>query len=180
MLPLSILHINDEEVLLQLVKAIIGAKFNNVTIQSFQDSNEAWQELSRADPYLLITDDIMPGPTGEDLVRWLVQRHVQYPIAVTSGWPPTEQWVRNYTETNPKITFLRCPFTADELCKQLRHHLPVDAESPSNRSHPTSEGTKPAHDMTLPHKDPLAWALIKRYRSVQEAEAEHIDRKSVV
>lgn len=173
MLPLRIVHVDDEEIILEMVKTIIGAKFN-VTIQSFQDSNEAWQELSRADPCLLITDDIMPGPTGEDLVRWLVQRQVPYPIIVTSGWPPTEQWVRNYTETNPNITFLRCPFTTDELCKQLRQHLPTEPVSPNNRSHPASEDRDRAQDMTFPHKDPLAWALIKRYRSVEEAEAEHM------
>jgi FixJ family two-component response regulator len=96
MQPLRIVNVDDEEIVLDIVKAMIRAKFD-VTIQSFQDSNEAWQELLRADPVLLITDNIMPGPTGEDLVRWLVQRQVQYPIVVTSGWPPTEQWVRNYT-----------------------------------------------------------------------------------
>jgi DNA-binding NtrC family response regulator len=174
MSPLRIVHVDDEEVLLQMVRAIITAKFNNVTIQGFQDSNEAWQELLRADPCLLITDDKMPGPTGEDLVRWLGQKQVQYPIIVTSAWPPTEQWVRKYSSIKENIVLLRCPFTPDDLCKQLRQFLPAASESPNARPNSMSQDTEPTRDTTLRHKDPLARALIKRYRSIEEAEVEHM------
>jgi FixJ family two-component response regulator len=122
-LPLRIVHVDDEDVLLKLIETTICAKFNNVTIQSFQNSDEAWRELSQTDPDLLITDDAMPGLSGEELVRRLAERRVQYPIIVTSGWPPTEQWVRKYAGTNLNITFLRCPFELKQLYKELHRQL---------------------------------------------------------
>jgi DNA-binding NtrC family response regulator len=65
----------------------------------------------------------MPGLSGEELVRRLVERKVQYPIIVTSGWPPTEQWVRKYADTDFNITFLHCPFELSELYKEINRQL---------------------------------------------------------
>ena len=117
--PVRIVHVDDENFLLKMVEVVIRTKFNNVAIQSFHDSNEAWQELSQTDPDILITDDKMPGLTGEGLVRRLVERKAQYPIIVTSGWPPTEDWVRRCGDMNLNISLLRCPFTFEQLYKQL-------------------------------------------------------------
>jgi FixJ family two-component response regulator len=122
-LPVKVIHVNDEDWLLEMIGQTIHSKFQNVTIQTFQDGNQAWEVLSTADPDLLITDDKMPGLTGEDLVQRLVEKKVQYPIIVTSGWPLTEQWVQKYADTKFNITFLHCPFTTAQLYKTLSQQL---------------------------------------------------------
>jgi CheY-like chemotaxis protein len=122
-LPAKIFHVNDEGWFLEMVGLAIRSKFKNVDIQTFQDGDLAWQVLSTADPDLLITDDKMPGLTGEELVRRLVEKKVQYPIIVTSGWPLTEKWVQKYADTNSNITFLHCPFTTEQLYKELDKQL---------------------------------------------------------
>jgi DNA-binding NtrC family response regulator len=87
--------------------------------------------MLRNNPDILITDDIMDKRNeldGEELVRRLMRRNVSYPIIVTSGFPPTERWVREYMKRNSNISFLKCPFTAEELKKALSKHLGADGK----------------------------------------------------
>jgi len=181
--------VDDEDVLLKLIWQAIRTKFKNVIIQAFQDGDQAWQQLLRADPDILITDDKMPGLTGEDLIRRLAETGVPYPIIVTSGWPPTERWVREYADKNLNITFLRNPFTSEqlygELSRQLGSKLKCRSESeeevfkkeqkqratlPKPASKEEREIQKPA--LTL--RDALKFNLKKKYNSVEEVEAEHM------
>jgi hypothetical protein len=111
--------VDDENCILDIIELVIRHKFKNVTVQKFLDSHEAWQELQREDPDLLITRDKMPGLTGEEIVQDLVHRRVSYPIIVGGGWPPTEDWVREYTVWNPNIAYLCYPFTAQQFYERL-------------------------------------------------------------
>ena len=121
--PHRIVVIDDEEGVLQTFEIFIRDWFKDVTLLLFSNSSEAWQELLRADPDLLIARDKMPGLTGEDIVRRLADRRVTYPIIVGGGWPPTEEWVRKFTDKNSNITFLRYPFTVEQLYERLSNHL---------------------------------------------------------
>lgn len=121
--PPRIVVVDDEDWLLEMLESSIRNKFKNVTIQTFQDSNEAWQELLRKDPDLLITRDKMPGLTGEDMVRRLVDKKVTYPIIVGGGWPPTEEWVRKLADKKSNLTFLLYPFTMEQLYEKLSKYL---------------------------------------------------------
>src|ERR1017187_6181866 len=89
-----IVHIDDEDWLLEMVGMAIRAKFKNVVIDTFQNGNKAWEELLRADPDLLITDLLnnnVPGRTGSfgmngyELLPLLAKKDVNYPILVLSG-----------------------------------------------------------------------------------------------
>ena len=66
----------------------------DVVLLKFQNRDEAWRELLRQDPDLLITDmrnDNVPGRTenfgmsGFKLLKLLAKRKVEYPILVGSG-----------------------------------------------------------------------------------------------
>jgi response regulator RpfG family c-di-GMP phosphodiesterase len=114
-----IVLVDDTDWILDVIEMVIRHKFKNVTVQKFLDSNEAWQELQWKEPDLLITRDKMPGLTGEEIVQGLVHRRVSYPIIVGGGWPPTEDWVREYTVWNPNITYLCYPFTPAQLYEKL-------------------------------------------------------------
>jgi CheY-like chemotaxis protein len=80
--------VDDEEVRLKMVETVISGYFKGVTVKSFQDAEEAWQELSRTDPDLLITDDIMGTLNGDEIVRRLADRKVTYPIIVINAYGP--------------------------------------------------------------------------------------------
>lgn len=120
--PFRIIHVDDEECMLELVKKIITTHFKNVSILSFQNSNDAWNELSRTVPDILITDDKMQDMSGEDIVSQLMTRNVSYPIIVTSGLPETESWVKEMASLNSKIRFLRIPFEHWRLVEQIIQH----------------------------------------------------------
>lgn len=187
--PVNIIHADDEDWLLEMVGLAIHTKFKNVIIQTCQDGNQAWERMLRADPDILITDDKMPVSTGEDLVRRLAETGAPYPIIVTSGWPPTEQWVREYADKNLNIAFLRSPFTSEqlynELSRQLGSKLKCRSESeeelfkkeqkqramlPKLESGDETE----VHKTVLTLRDALKFNLKKKYNSVEEVEAEHM------
>lgn len=121
--PFRIVLVHDEYWFTEMVETAILARFKNVTLQTYRDSNKAWLELSRTTPDLLIVGDVMPELDGEEIVRRLVDRKANYPIIVVLGWPPREQWVRNYADTNSNITFLRKPFPLEQLYGELSKHL---------------------------------------------------------
>ncbi len=117
-----IVLVDDEPLFVEFVEKAIVAKFD-AEVKSFEDPFKAWRELEQTDPDLLITGAIMPGLTGEEIVRRLMGRQVTYPILVVSGWSPTEQWVRECAQTFPDITFLGKPFTMEQLYTTISQHL---------------------------------------------------------
>jgi TPR repeat protein len=127
--PLRIVLIDDEEWRLELWQEVISRFFHNVTAQSFQNPEKGWDHLSRTNPDLLITDDIMDYPmgfrgdtanrfNGEDIVRRLAERKVTYSIIVFSGWdgPETQQWVSEYAARGLNVV----------LHRYLQHHDVVE------------------------------------------------------
>ena len=64
--PPRIVVVDDEETTLMLYETIMRRFFRNAAFRAFQNRDEAWQELLRSDPDLLITDmnnDNVPGRT---------------------------------------------------------------------------------------------------------------------
>jgi len=187
--PVNIYHVDDEDCFLEMVGQAIRAKFKNVIVQEFQDVEQVWKQLLRADPDILITDDKMPDLTGEDLVRRLVENGAPPPIIVTSGWPPTEQWVREYADKNVNIALLRSPYTSEqlykELCRQLGTKLACRSKEEEELIRQTQRQSsrlprltqKPetkVQGLALMHEDALKFNLKKKYNSVEEVEAEHM------
>ena len=118
-----IVVVDDEDGCLEMFKRLIRDRFKDVTLLLFSNSNEAWQELARTDPDLLITRDKMPNLTGEDIVRRLMDRKITYPIIVDGGWPPTEQWVRELANRGLNVSFLLSPFAVEKFLKAVETAL---------------------------------------------------------
>ena len=134
--PLRIVHVDDENLLLEMVSKLVRAKFKDVVIDTFQNGDKAWEDLSRADPDLLITDLLnnnIPGRTqrlarsqfgmsGYELLPLLAQRNVDYPILVLSGSLSRDGYqVNARTVAGPylRISFLKKPFTPEQLLAML-------------------------------------------------------------
>jgi two-component system response regulator (stage 0 sporulation protein F) len=128
--PLRIVSVDDEDCRLKIVEIIISRNFNGVTVQSFRDAEEAWQELLRTDPDLLITDDIMPGLTGEDIVRRLEDRKVAYPIIVINAFgPQRDQWVNDCAKRGLDVTLLPAPYGVETLVRAVESGLRISRDT---------------------------------------------------
>ena len=89
-----IVLVDDEEVILELVEVLVRGWRKDFLLLKYQNRDEAWQELLRQDPDLLITDmrnDNVPGRTedfgisGFELLTRLAKKQVKYPILAASG-----------------------------------------------------------------------------------------------
>ena len=135
--PIKVIHIDDEEFVLDIVGQMIQANpaFKNVTVQSFQNRDEAWRVLSHTDPDILITDlcnDNVPGQTpnarwnGFDMLSILAARRVKYPIIVLSGSLSIEQYEYRAIQCagmEMNVTLLQKPVTPGILHFELAKHL---------------------------------------------------------
>lgn len=128
--PLRIVSVDDEALRLEIVEMVVSANFKGVTVQSFRDPEEAWQELSRTDPDLLITDDIMGKLNGDELVGRLADRKVAYPIIVINGYgPERDQWVLDYAKQGVDVTVLRAPYSMESLARAVESGLKISRDT---------------------------------------------------
>jgi CheY-like chemotaxis protein len=123
--------VDDEEWLWELVETLIRDWFKEVTLLKLRNRDEAWQELLRADPDLLITDmrnDNVPRQTenlgmgGFELLRLLAARRVKYPILAVSGcfsMSGLEGLAKQHAGPNLKVSYLTKPFTSDLFYQAL-------------------------------------------------------------
>jgi DNA-binding NarL/FixJ family response regulator len=126
--PLRIVSVDDEEMRLEIVEVTVSAYFKGVTVQSFLDAEEAWQELLRTDPDLLITDDIMGNLNGDEIVGRLADRKVAYPIIVINGYgPERDQWVLDCAKRGVNVTMLRAPYSVESLARAAEAALHIPA-----------------------------------------------------
>lgn len=116
---IRIVAVDDEPFALEGLKRMFQHAPKEVALKTFTDSSKAWEDLLKADPDLLITDDAMPGLRGEAICRRLLERKVTYPIVVISPWPPTEHWVRECASQGLNVTFLPTPFDIESFQKAL-------------------------------------------------------------
>ncbi len=133
--PFRIVHVDDEDWLLEMVSSAIRTKFKTVIIDTFQNGDKAWEELRRADPDFLITDLLnnnIPGRTesfgmnGYELLPLLAKRNVKYPILVLSGSLSREGYelrTRQLAGPNLNVSYLKKPFTQEQLYAELDKHI---------------------------------------------------------
>lgn len=127
---LRIVSVDDEPMRLEFVEVIVSGYFKGVTVQSFRDAEDSWQVLSRTDPDLLITDDLMGKLTGEDIVRRLADRKVAYPIIVINGYgPERDQWVLDCAKRGVNVTMLRAPFSVESLARAVESGLKISRDA---------------------------------------------------
>jgi TPR repeat protein/DNA-binding response OmpR family regulator len=153
--PLRIVIVNDEQGPLRSMEVVLRG-FKGATLSLFQDAREAWEELLRADPALLITGATMPGLTGKEIARRLLDRQATFPIIVTSAYEPEEQWVREYARLGLNVTFLHLPFDISDFLKGVNVALNIPCDKMETPGHLTpsphalqSRGTHPPRIVVL-------------------------------
>ena len=127
--PPRIVVVDDDPSVPHVIEMAMRLWFKDLTFLPFTAGSEAWAELSERAPDLLITDDLMPSMSGEDICRRLLHGKAAYPIIVRSALQATQNWVDKLASEGLNITFLAIPEAGElgllrKLVEQsLRKHL---------------------------------------------------------
>ena len=128
-----IILLEDEPLLVKLFEFCIAEWFKETELQKFKNGDDAWQELSRTEPDLLIMDGTHPGLGGLDIMNQLAEKKAGFPILLTSDF--FEEYLGSYTGRGLKIFFLPKPFGVKQFWNALNQlvgpsNLPERRELP--------------------------------------------------
>jgi len=107
----DILVIDDEQLIIDAIQKI--AQFENFTTDSSLDVIEAMKKLDEHNYKLIISDIMMPGKTGFELLEIINQKRITTPVLITTGFSTLENAVRALNDG--AMGFIPKPFTIDEL-----------------------------------------------------------------
>jgi len=115
--PLKLVFLDDELANSEFLFEGFSDRFQ---FQKFTNGDQAWAELSKADPDVFITDIAHPGADGWELVKRLAAKNVTYPILVVTGYhdPAFEVFCKRQCP-NLKVTVITKPFVAADIVKRL-------------------------------------------------------------
>ncbi|HWQ90852.1 MAG TPA: response regulator, partial [Clostridia bacterium] len=117
----TILVVDDEPLLLTLAQMILSAYgYQVLTASSGQEATQLISRNPRLD--LLITDLVMPGMSGRELIEHVQQFAPQVRILCSSGYVRSEG-------TLPDLAYLQKPFTSQELLASVKRVLSGDVRS---------------------------------------------------
>jgi len=113
--PTRVLLVDDELSSTEVLALVLAEEGYHVTMAG--DGRQALARLEDAAPDLLVTDFMMPGMNGAELIKAVqaIPRYANLPVVVMSGAP--ESALRRYKLDYRH--FLRKPFGLDEFLEVL-------------------------------------------------------------
>jgi CheY-like chemotaxis protein len=116
----TVLVVEDADGLRELTKRLLERQGYTVLVAAHAD--EATQLFDRNPSIdVLLTDVVMPGTSGPQLTRRLVERRPSLRVIYMSGY--TEEAIVQHGEVDPGIAFLHKPFTSETLGAKIREVL---------------------------------------------------------
>ena len=118
----TILLVDDEEALRGAARrALVRAGYRVIPAVDGSDALRAYMENSGTAVDLVVTDVVMPGLGGRELVGRLKTISPELRILFVSGY--TEEGVRKQGVLQPGTAFLEKPFTPEKLLRKIREVL---------------------------------------------------------
>ncbi|HET7317431.1 MAG TPA: response regulator, partial [Sphingomicrobium sp.] len=117
MTPLSVLVIDDDPDVRGFVVAALEEE--GYRVREASNGRDGLASVEQETPDLVVLDFIMPGLSGADVARQILDKHPDQPILFVSGYSETEAVKR----TAPRAPLLAKPFRADALQKAVRGAL---------------------------------------------------------
>lgn len=117
----TILLVEDEEMVRELLRNILEVEGYNVLVAS--QGHEALEicEQKQGPLHLLITDVVMPGMGGPQLVERLTASCADVKVLYMSGY--TDDAIVHHGVLDPGVAFLQKPFTPDAVVRKVREVL---------------------------------------------------------
>jgi len=114
----SILVVDDERLILSFTRSVL--KHCGYNVYEFDDPNVALRERAKLKFDLVLTDVVMPGISGPELVKEIHASNPEIPCIFMSGFDAHEVAGRGVTDT---CGYLRKPFTPETLVRRVRNTL---------------------------------------------------------
>ena len=116
----TVLVVEDEDGLRELAKRLLLRHGYTVLVAASADEAlRIFEENQSVD--VLLTDVVMPGASGPELTRQLVEQRPGLRVIYMSGY--TEDAIVHHGVLKPGIAFLNKPFTSETLGSKLREVL---------------------------------------------------------
>jgi PAS domain S-box-containing protein len=116
----TVLVVEDEEELRELTRRLLQRQGYTVLVAA--NADEALQLFERnASIDVLLTDVVMPGASGPELTRRLVEQRPALKVIYMSGY--TDEAIAQHGVLNPGVAFLNKPFTSEALGRKIREVL---------------------------------------------------------
>ena len=138
----TILLVDDEEALRVAARRMLQRA--GFTVLQASDGADALRVMSEhsGPVHAVVTDVVMPGVGGPELVRRLREVRPELPTLFISGY--TEEGVRTQGALHPDAAFLEKPFSQDDLVRKVREVIakpgvkaPADGYAPPDSSIPS-------------------------------------------
>jgi mannitol/fructose-specific phosphotransferase system IIA component (Ntr-type)/ActR/RegA family two-component response regulator len=144
--PPRIVVVDDEQTLLDVYEMILGSHFKDATILPFLDGDEAWLEISRTPPDVLITDMARSSLSGWEMLPLLAAQKCKFPVVVVTG-SADEKDVRQCAGNELNLSYLAKPYQINLLSGLLeslfKGHRATAPES-ALRTRPAAPKNRPA------------------------------------
>jgi CheY-like chemotaxis protein len=116
----TVLVVEDAEGLRELARRLLQRQGYTVLVAA--NADEALRLFERnASIDVILTDVVMPGASGPELTRQLVERRPALKVIYMSGY--TEEAIVHHGVLKPGIAFLHKPFTSETLGRKVREVL---------------------------------------------------------
>lgn len=116
-----IIILDDEPQLLHLLELGVRDWFKEVEVLAFANGDEAWAEISRQNPDLLIMDWSHPGLDGHELLEKLAAKPAGFVILLTSDLFVDE--LPGLAGKGLKVGYLPKPFGMQQLWRALNEYI---------------------------------------------------------
>ena len=114
-----ILAVDDEQVILDSIVKLCSLE--DWQVDTAIDAESGLEKLSSKTYHLVISDIMMPGMDGFELLEHLQEKEVSVPVIITTGFSTVENAVKAlYTGA---VDFLPKPFTVEELLSSVSRAL---------------------------------------------------------
>jgi CheY-like chemotaxis protein len=116
----TVLVVDDVEGLRELARRLLERQGYTALLAA--NADEALQQFERnASIDVILTDVVMPGASGPELIKQLITRQPGLKVIYMSGY--TEEAIAHHGVIDPGIAFLHKPFTSETLGRKLREVL---------------------------------------------------------
>ena len=116
----TVLVVEDEEGLRELARRLLQRQGYAVLVAAnAAEARRLFEQHASID--VLLTDVVMPGTSGPELTRQLVEQRPELKVIYMSGY--TEEAIVHHGVIDPGIAFLHKPFTSEILGRKIREVL---------------------------------------------------------